>query len=157
MLVAFVGALLNLQLETAIAVLFVFSLFVFMVALTLFVQEAMVALGEFNRMADSKQGVAPGSAGEVGPLWVRLPCCPRGKCSLQPVVAPEQLAILRDEGRRAEEASRFRLLADPSQARLVGLGLGLREHGGGLEPKPCQDVAEDGGIGNIAARRRIPR
>lgn len=51
-LVAFVGALLNLQLETAIAVLFVFSLFVFMVALTLFVQEAMVALREFNRMAD---------------------------------------------------------------------------------------------------------
>ena len=54
-LVAFVGALLNLQLETAIAVLFVFSLFVFMVALTLFVQEAMVALSEFTRMADSQR------------------------------------------------------------------------------------------------------
>ena len=54
-LIAFVGALLNLQLETLIAVLFVFSLFVFMVALILFILEAFIALNEFNKFADQKR------------------------------------------------------------------------------------------------------
>jgi hypothetical protein len=48
-LIAFVGALLNLQLESLIAVLFVFGLFVFMMALCLFVLEAFIALKEIDR------------------------------------------------------------------------------------------------------------
>lgn len=55
-LIAFVGALLNLQLETLIAVLFVFSLFVFMIALTLFVLEAVIALNELNKFNSRKEG-----------------------------------------------------------------------------------------------------
>ncbi len=47
-LIAFVGALLNLQLESLIAVLFVFGLFVFIAALCLFVFEAFIALGEID-------------------------------------------------------------------------------------------------------------
>ena len=48
-LIAFVGALLNLQLETLIAILFVFGLFVFMMALCLFVLEAFIALNELDK------------------------------------------------------------------------------------------------------------
>ena len=54
-LIAFVGALLDLQLETLIAVLFVFSLFVFMVALTLFVLDAVIALNELTKYNESKR------------------------------------------------------------------------------------------------------
>jgi hypothetical protein len=48
-LIAFVGALLDLQLETLIAILFVFGLFVFMMALCLFVLEAFIALNEIDK------------------------------------------------------------------------------------------------------------
>ena len=46
--VAFVGALTGVQMESAVAVLFVFSLAVFVAALYLFAHEAMLNLGEFK-------------------------------------------------------------------------------------------------------------
>ena len=47
--IAFVGALLDLELEIPIAALFVISLLTFMAALGLMVQEAVIGLGEFKR------------------------------------------------------------------------------------------------------------
>lgn len=47
--IAFVGALLDLELEVPIAALFVISLLTFMAALGLMVQEAVIGLGEFKR------------------------------------------------------------------------------------------------------------
>lgn len=46
--IAFLGALLDFQSEILIATLFVFSLLAFVGALCLFVQEAVLALGEFE-------------------------------------------------------------------------------------------------------------
>lgn len=47
--IAFVGALLDLQLEIPIAALFVLSLLTFVAALCLMVQEAVIALSEFKQ------------------------------------------------------------------------------------------------------------
>jgi hypothetical protein len=49
--IAFLGALLNVNLEAAVAVLFVLSLLLFVVALYLFAHEALLELGEFNRLS----------------------------------------------------------------------------------------------------------
>src|SRR5215217_1141390 len=102
---------------------------------------------------NAEVGRTPNSRG-AATTGAHVPCAlPRrpGERAVEAVVAPEHLAVFREEGGGAEDPAGAGLLAQCLEARLVALRLGFLQDGRRVETETREDFPHDRRLGDAAA------
>src|SRR5215212_1379980 len=106
---------------------------------------------------DLEEGPDPTSRGaaSAGAHACRLLPCRPGERPFEPVVAPEHLAVFREEGGGTEDPAGAGFLAERLEPRLVSLRLGLLQDGRRVEPETREDLPHDRGLADAAAIAKL--